>query len=108
MSIEKQVDPGRRGLLVATCVAGGVAGVATGAAFVSTFQPSERAKAGGSPVEADISSQENKLQELERLLGDGDLYRDGDRVKDTTRAFEETKAQLKQLYEHWEEAVELN
>jgi ubiquinol-cytochrome c reductase iron-sulfur subunit len=56
MSIEEQVDPGRRGLLVATCAAGGLAGVATGVAFVSTFQPSERAKAGGSPVEADISS----------------------------------------------------
>jgi len=55
MSIEKQVDPGRRGLLVATCAAGGVAGLATTVAFVSTFQPSERAKAAGAPVEADIS-----------------------------------------------------
>lgn len=55
MSIEKQVDPGRRGLLVATCAAGGVAGLATAGAFVSTFQPSERAKAAGAPVEADIS-----------------------------------------------------
>jgi ubiquinol-cytochrome c reductase iron-sulfur subunit len=55
MTIEKQVDPGRRGLLVATCAAGGVAGLATATAFVSTFQPSERAKAAGAPVEADIS-----------------------------------------------------
>jgi ubiquinol-cytochrome c reductase iron-sulfur subunit len=55
MSIEKQVDPGRRGWLVATCAAGGVAGLATATAFVSTFQPSERAKAAGAPVEADIS-----------------------------------------------------
>jgi ubiquinol-cytochrome c reductase iron-sulfur subunit len=55
MSIEKQVDPGRRGLLVATCAAGGVAGLATAGAFVSTFQPSERAKSAGAPVEADIS-----------------------------------------------------
>jgi len=55
MSIEKQVDPGRRGLLVATCAAGGVAGLATAGAFVSTFAPSERAKAAGAPVEADIS-----------------------------------------------------
>ncbi|HJV87884.1 MAG TPA: ubiquinol-cytochrome c reductase iron-sulfur subunit, partial [Noviherbaspirillum sp.] len=29
MSNEKQVDSGRRGLLVATCAAGGVAGLAT-------------------------------------------------------------------------------
>ncbi|MGB6054909.1 MAG: ubiquinol-cytochrome c reductase iron-sulfur subunit [Burkholderiaceae bacterium] len=55
MSNEKQVDPGRRGLLVATCAAGGVAGLATAGAFVSTFQPSERAKAAGAPVEVDIS-----------------------------------------------------
>jgi ubiquinol-cytochrome c reductase iron-sulfur subunit len=55
MGIEKQVDPGRRGLLVATCAAGGVAGLATAGAFVCTFQPSERAKAGGAPVEADIA-----------------------------------------------------
>ena len=55
MSNEKQVDSGRRGLLVATCAAGGVAGLATAGAFVSTFQPSEKAKAAGAPVEADIS-----------------------------------------------------
>ncbi len=54
MSNEKQVDSGRRGLLVATCAAGGVAGLATAGVFVSTFQPSERAKAAGAPVEVDI------------------------------------------------------
>jgi len=56
MSNEKQVDSSRRGLLVATCAAGGVAGLAAAGAFVSTFQPSERAKAAGAPVEVDISS----------------------------------------------------
>src|SRR5215217_1645927 len=56
MSIEKQVDPSRRGLLVATCAAGGVIGVSTAGVLVSTFQPSERAKAAGAPVEVDISS----------------------------------------------------
>ena len=55
MSNDKQVDSGRRNLLVATCAAGGVAGVATAGALVSTFQPSERAKAAGAPVEVDIS-----------------------------------------------------
>lgn len=54
MSNEKQVDTGRRGLMVATCAAGGVVGLSTGAALVSTFQPSERAKAAGAPVEVDI------------------------------------------------------
>ncbi len=56
MSIEKQVDSGRRGLLVATCAAGGVVGLGTAGALVSTFQPSERAKAAGAPVEVDIST----------------------------------------------------
>jgi len=55
MSEEKQVDSGRRGLLVATAAAGGVAGLATAGVFVSTFQPSERAKAAGAPVEVDIA-----------------------------------------------------
>jgi len=55
MSDENQVDPGRRGLLVATCAAGGVAGLAAAGAFVSTFEPSERAKAAGAPVEVDIA-----------------------------------------------------
>ena len=55
MSNEKQVDSGRRGLLVATCAAGSVVGLATAGALVSTFQPSEKAKAAGAPVEVDIA-----------------------------------------------------
>ncbi|WP_296002211.1 ubiquinol-cytochrome c reductase iron-sulfur subunit [Rugamonas sp.] len=56
MSNEKQLDSGRRGLLVATAVVGGGVGLATATALVSTFQPSERAKAAGAPVEVDIST----------------------------------------------------
>src|SRR5471032_3273512 len=56
MSNEKQLDSGRRGLLVATAAAGSVVGLATAVALVSTFQPSERAKAAGAPVEVDIST----------------------------------------------------
>ncbi len=59
-------------------------------------------------LEADIAAAETRLRELEQMMASPDLYRDGERVKDTTRAFEEVKAQLQQLYEHWEEAVELN
>lgn len=55
MGNETQVDHDRRGLLVATCAAGGIAGLATTGVFVSTFQPSERAKAAGAPVEVDIA-----------------------------------------------------
>ncbi len=59
-------------------------------------------------IEADIAATETRLRELEEQMASPDLYRDGDKVKETTRSFEETKAKLAQLYEHWEEAVELN
>jgi ATP-binding cassette subfamily F protein 3 len=59
-------------------------------------------------IEADIAADETRLRELEQLLASPELYRDGERVKQTTRDFEETKTRLQQLYEHWEEAVELN
>ena len=50
-----RMDPTRRNLLVASCAAGGVAGVAAIAPLVGSMEPSERAKAAGAPVEADIS-----------------------------------------------------
>ncbi|MFN4259978.1 MAG: ABC-F family ATP-binding cassette domain-containing protein [Gemmataceae bacterium] len=59
-------------------------------------------------LEAEIALVEMRLAELEQQLASPDLYRDGDKVKETTRVFEETKTTLQQLYEHWEEAVELN
>ncbi len=55
MSDGKPVDNSRRNLLIATCAAGGVAGVATVVPLVGSMEPSERAKAAGAPVEADIS-----------------------------------------------------
>lgn len=48
-------DPSRRKWVATTCTLGGVAGVATVIPFVSSFAPSERAKAAGAPVEVDIS-----------------------------------------------------
>ncbi len=59
-------------------------------------------------LEAEIAAHETKLRELEHALASPDLYRDGEKVKETMRGFEETKARLAQLYEHWEEVVELN
>jgi ATP-binding cassette, subfamily F, member 3 len=58
-------------------------------------------------IEADIALAEEELAELEQLMASPDLYRDGDKVKETTKAFEATKLRLAQLYEHWEEASEL-
>jgi ATP-binding cassette, subfamily F, member 3 len=59
-------------------------------------------------IEADIAALETWRLELEGLLASAELYRDGDKVQETTEAFEDTQEKLRQLYEHWEEAVELN
>jgi ubiquinol-cytochrome c reductase iron-sulfur subunit len=48
-------DPEKRVWLIATAAAGGAAALGTAVPFVSTFAPSERAKAAGGPVEVDIS-----------------------------------------------------
>jgi ubiquinol-cytochrome c reductase iron-sulfur subunit len=54
---DKELDQGKRRFLVAaTGVAGGVAGAAAAVPFVASMLPSERAKAAGAPVEADISN----------------------------------------------------
>jgi ubiquinol-cytochrome c reductase iron-sulfur subunit len=48
-------NPERRTWILITGAAGGAAAVATAIPFVSTFAPSEFAKAAGGPVEVDIS-----------------------------------------------------
>jgi ubiquinol-cytochrome c reductase iron-sulfur subunit len=53
---ETDVDKGRRTWIAITAGAGGVAGVATAVPFVSSFEPSERARAAGAPVQVDIST----------------------------------------------------
>ena len=55
MSDDKQLNKTRRNLVIATCAAGGAASVAAAVPFAASWMPSERAKAGGAPVEADIS-----------------------------------------------------
>jgi ubiquinol-cytochrome c reductase iron-sulfur subunit len=54
-SVESPVDQGRRTWVAITAGAGALGGVAAAVPFVSTFAPSERAKAAGAAVEADIS-----------------------------------------------------
>jgi ubiquinol-cytochrome c reductase iron-sulfur subunit len=55
MSEQTKVDKARRNLVVATSVAGGVAGVGAAVPFVASMWPSERARAAGAPVDVDIS-----------------------------------------------------
>ena len=59
-------------------------------------------------LEAEIAAEETRLKDLEAALASPDLYRVGGKVQETTQAFEDAKVKLKQLYDHWEEAVELN
>ncbi len=49
------VDSSRRTWLITSCAMGGAGAAAVAVPFVSTFQPSERAKAAGAAVEVDIS-----------------------------------------------------
>ena len=64
MSVEEKMDSSRRQLLLATSVAGGAATAAVAVPFVASLTPSERAKAAGAPVEADIS----KLAPGEKMI----------------------------------------
>ncbi len=50
------VDKSRRTWIAITCGAGAVGGVAVAVPFVSTFAPSERARAAGAPVQVDVSA----------------------------------------------------
>lgn len=50
------LDRSRRTWITITCGAGAVGGVATAVPFVSSFAPSERAKAAGAPVRVDIGA----------------------------------------------------
>ncbi|MGP8434271.1 ubiquinol-cytochrome c reductase iron-sulfur subunit [Paraburkholderia fungorum] len=52
---QDRMDDGRRRWLIATSVAGSIAGVATFVPFIDSFAPSEKTRAAGAPVRADIS-----------------------------------------------------
>lgn len=50
------MDPSRRTWIAIACATGGAGAAAAAVPFVSSFGPSERAKAAGAPVEADVSA----------------------------------------------------
>jgi len=56
MNDREKVDKRRRTLVVATSVVGGAATLGAAVPFVASMLPSERAKAAGAPVEAEIAS----------------------------------------------------
>ncbi|MDO8903284.1 ubiquinol-cytochrome c reductase iron-sulfur subunit [Hydrogenophaga sp.] len=54
-TVAAPVDSSRRTWLITSCAMGGVGAAAVAVPFVSSFQPSERAKAAGAAVEVDVS-----------------------------------------------------
>ena len=52
---DQQIDSGKRTWLIASSCAGAVGAVGAAVPFVTSFEPSERARAAGAAVEADIS-----------------------------------------------------
>ena len=62
---DSAVDSSKRTWIIASACAGAVGGVATAVPFVSSFQPSEKAKAAGAAVEVDISA----IKEGETVTG---------------------------------------
>lgn len=59
-------------------------------------------------IEADIHRLEARQQELLGLYADPDVLRDGGRVKQIQAELSEIESALPKLYEHWEEALEMN
>jgi len=50
------IDKDKRNWIATTCIVGGAGVAAVAVPFVSTFQPSEKAKAAGAAIEVDISA----------------------------------------------------
>jgi len=59
-------------------------------------------------LEEDIFAGEAHLQDLHDQLAQGDTHRDGDRVRRIQAEIAQQKEAIAVLYEHWEEATELN
>lgn len=59
-------------------------------------------------LENDIVEKEEQLKQMQELLANPDTYRDGSRIRDLKLQIAEHEAALRDLYAHWEEAVELN
>ena len=59
-------------------------------------------------IEQEIADRESRIDELHQLFGSEEVLRDGAKVKDLKAELEEHETALRRLYEHWEEAAELN
>jgi ATP-binding cassette subfamily F protein 3 len=59
-------------------------------------------------IEREIAEKETTLRQLEAEMADPQIHRAPDRIREVTRQHDALTSELAGLYEHWEEAVELN
>jgi ATP-binding cassette subfamily F protein 3 len=59
-------------------------------------------------LERDIAEKEAAIRQLEAEMVDPQIHRTPDRIREVTRQHDVLKGDLAVLYEHWEEAAELN
>ena len=59
-------------------------------------------------LETEIAEFEELVEQLQKDLATPEVHRDGERARETLAAFDDARERLDELYEHWEEAVELN
>jgi ATP-binding cassette subfamily F protein 3 len=59
-------------------------------------------------IEQETAERESRIDALHQLFASEDVARDGAKVRQLKTELEEHETALPQLYEHWEEAIELN
>ncbi|MEX1232722.1 MAG: ABC-F family ATP-binding cassette domain-containing protein [Planctomycetaceae bacterium] len=59
-------------------------------------------------LEDDIARHEKLMAQCEDDLANPEYHRDGQRLREITATYEQAKEELTRLYEHWEEAMEMN
>ena len=59
-------------------------------------------------LEDEIFERETCIEELQRQLAEPGVLRDGERVRQIKVQIDQEQAAIKTLYQHWEEASELN
>lgn len=84
-----------------------------GAAAASTKPTKERRKRKfpyrkAAEIEAEIGQRERRIEELHQLFGVEDVLRDGAKIRQLKAELEEHESSLPGLYDHLEEAMELN
>jgi ATP-binding cassette subfamily F protein 3 len=59
-------------------------------------------------IEREIAEKEAAVRQLQTEMADPQIHRAPDRIREITRQHDTLSAELALLFEHWEEACELN